>query len=104
MMRARCEADASCTPTGLYGTEAAIPRKNSEKCLTGRARTFLEESVPSYDELPPSDLKTRADELLAIADELKGEITFGTREQWMAWELLDKAARYVYNACFYLSR
>ena len=86
-----------------YGTSnRRMPPRNFGRFFTRRHATALVQSVPTYNELPDSEMKRLADRLLAIADELKAEITFGTREQWTAWELLDNAARYVYNACFYL--
>ena len=58
--------------------------------------------MPTYDELPDSELKSIADDVQAIADSLKEEITFGTREQWEAWENLNRAANCIYNATWYL--
>ena len=40
--------------------------------------------------------------LEAQADAFKAEITLGTREQWMAWQHLTDAARYLRNAAWYL--
>lgn len=44
------------------------------------------------------ELRRLAQRLGMLAADLKAEITLGTREEWNAWELLDRAARDVFSA------